>query len=145
MVDQNGRSPWDVIGESITFPRSGLTVKNRIFRSSVSGTFDSYDGTGTYARINWEEKFARGGTGAIISSFVPVSVRGRIYPRYAMIHEDHTIGFWRAVGERVHQYGCKYIIQLSHAGRQQDDRGVENRNRVGMSSTNRMDSFQGLL
>jgi 2,4-dienoyl-CoA reductase-like NADH-dependent reductase (Old Yellow Enzyme family) len=145
IVEQIARGPWDIIGKPMTFERSRLTVKNRIFRSSISGTFDSYDGTGDYARINWEEKFARGGTGAIISSFVPVSVRGRIYPRYAMIHEDRTIGFWRAVGDRVHQHDCKYIIQLSHAGRQQDDRGVENRFRVGLSSTDRMDSFHGLL
>ena len=145
MVDENGRAPWDTIGEPIHFARSGLTVKNRIFRSSISGTFDSYDGTGSYARLNWEEKFAKGGTGAIISSFVPVSLRGRIYPRYAMIHEDRTIGFWRAVKERVAKYDCKFIIQLSHSGRQQDDRGVENRFKVGMSSTSRMDSFHGLL
>ncbi len=145
MVDQNGDGPWGVIGQPITFARSGLTVKNRIFRSSISGTFDAYDGTGDYARLNWEEKFARGGTGAIISSFVPVSLRGRIYPRYAMIHEDRTIGFWRAVGDRVHEHDCKFILQLSHAGRQQDDRGVENRYQVGMSSTDRKDSFHGLL
>jgi 2,4-dienoyl-CoA reductase (NADPH2) len=145
MADESAQAPWDLIGEPIEFPRSGLKVKNRIFRSSISGTFDSYDGAGTYARINWEEKFARGGTGAIISSFVPVSLRGRIYPRYAMIHEDRTIGFWRAVADRVHKYDCRFIIQLSHAGRQQDDRGVENRYRVGMSSTDRMDSFHGLL
>lgn len=145
MVDQNGRGPWSVIGQPITFERSGLTVKNRIFRSSISGTFDDYDGTGSHARINWEEKFARGGTGAIISSFVPVSLRGRIYPRYAMIHEDRTVGFWRAVGDRVHAHDCKFILQLSHSGRQQDDGGIENRFRVGMSATDRNDSFHGLL
>ena len=55
-----------------------LTVKNRIFRSNVSGRFDNYDGSGTQTRINWETKFAKGGVGAIISSFVPVHLRGRI-------------------------------------------------------------------
>ena len=28
-----------------------LTVKNRIFRSSISGRFDNYDGSGTQARV----------------------------------------------------------------------------------------------
>ena len=38
-----------------------LTVKNRIFRSNISGRFDNYDGSGNQARINWELKFAHGG------------------------------------------------------------------------------------
>ena len=76
-----------------------LTVKNRIFRSNISGRFDNYDGSGNQARINWETKFAKGGVGAIISSFVPVHLRGRIVPNYAMIDHDDHIPFWRAVGK----------------------------------------------
>ena len=38
-----------------------LSVKNRIFRSNISGRFDNYDGSGNRARINWELKFAKGG------------------------------------------------------------------------------------
>ena len=55
-----------------------LEVKNRLFRSSISGTFDDYNGHGTNARLNWEEQFARGGIGAIISAFTPVAVGGRM-------------------------------------------------------------------
>jgi 2,4-dienoyl-CoA reductase (NADPH2) len=122
-----------------------LTVKNRIFRSSISGRFDNYDGSGTPARVNWEEKFARGGVGAIISSFVPVHVSGRILPNYATISSDDRVPFWRAVGERVHRYGCKFILQLSHSGRQQDFGGVENLYRRPLSATGRTESFHGLL
>lgn len=32
------------------------------------GRFDTYDGTGSYTRLNWEEKFTRGGVDAIIFS-----------------------------------------------------------------------------
>src|SRR6476619_2758835 len=132
------------IFESLRFP-SGLTVKNRVFRSSISGRFDNYDGSGTHARINWEEKFARGGVGAIISSFVPVHVRGRILPNFAMIDDDRRIPFWRALGERVHGHGCKYIVQLSHAGRQQDMGGVENLYKKAQSCTSKRDYFHGIL
>src|ERR671918_1946015 len=103
---------FDAIFEPLQF--RNLTVKNRIFRSNISGRFDNYDGSGNQARINWELKFARGGVGAIISSFVPVSIRGRILPSYATIDRDERIPFWRTLGEKVHEYDCRYIVQLSH-------------------------------
>ena len=118
-----------------------LTVKNRIFRSNVSGRFDNYDGSGNQARINWETKFAKGGVGAIISSFVPVHLRGRIVPNYAMIDNDSRIPFWRAVGEAVHRYDCRFILQLSHAGRQRDINGIEYPK--GLSSTDKSDPLHG--
>jgi hypothetical protein len=30
-----------------------LVLKNRLLRSSISGTFDDYNGHGTNARLNW--------------------------------------------------------------------------------------------
>jgi 2,4-dienoyl-CoA reductase-like NADH-dependent reductase (Old Yellow Enzyme family) len=129
--------------ETIFQPLSfrNLTIKNRIFRSNVSGRFDNYDGSGSQARINWETKFARGGVGAIVSSFVPVHVRGRIVPNYAMIDHDRHIPFWRRVGEAVHQHDCKYILQLSHGGRQRDISGIEYA--AGLSSTDKPDPTHG--
>ena len=133
----------DIIFEPLKF--KNLEVKNRLFRSSISGRWDNYDGTGNQARINWEEKFASGGVGAIITSFVPVHVRGRIMPNYAMIDDDNKIPFWKKVVEKVHQHDCKLIVQLSHSGRQRDVPGVENLMNKALSSTDTKDSFHGLL
>ncbi len=130
---------FEALFEPLTF--RNLTVKNRIFRSNISGRFDNYDGSGNQARINWEVKFARGGVGAIISSFVPVQLRGRILPNYAMIDDDRHIPFWRAVGAAVHEHDCKFILQLSHGGRQRDISGIEFP--IGLSATDKPDPTHG--
>src|SRR5215213_11837502 len=130
---------FDTIFQPLKF--RNLTVKNRLFRSNISGRFDNYDGSGNQARINWETKFAKGGVGAIISSFVPVHLRGRIVPNYAMIDHDNKIPFWRAVGKAVHQHDCKFILQLSHGGRQRDINGIEYPR--GLSSTGKKDPLHG--
>src|SRR5438067_10535223 len=129
----------DLIFEPLSF--KNLVVLNRIFRSNIAGRLDNYDGSGNQARINWEVKFARGGVGAIISSFVPVHPRGRILPNYATIDRDDRIPFWKALGQAVHKYDCKYILQLSHGGRQRDVPGIEYP--IGQSSTDRADPLHG--
>lgn len=123
----------------LEFPH--LRVKNRVFRSSIAGRFDQYDGSGTQARINWETKFAKGGVGAIISSFVPVTPRGRILPNFATIHDDDRIPFWRELGKRIHEHDCRFILQLSHGGRQRDVGGFEWEK--GLSSTDQPDPLHG--
>jgi 2,4-dienoyl-CoA reductase-like NADH-dependent reductase (Old Yellow Enzyme family) len=135
----------DILLRPLVFRSSLGEVKNRVFRSSIAGRFDNYDGSGTHARLNWEEKFAKGGVGAIISSYVPVHPRGRILPNYAMIDNDATILFWKEVAKRVHAHGCKFILQLSQSGRQQDIGGVENLFKKAMSSTSKPDFFHGIL
>ncbi|MCC6860328.1 MAG: NADH:flavin oxidoreductase [Bryobacterales bacterium] len=131
--------PEDALFEPLRF--RNLIVKNRILRSNISGRFDNYDGSGTQTRINWELKFARGGVGAIVSSFVPVNIRGRIMPNYATIDRDERIPFWRELGRRVHEFDCKFILQLSHAGRQRDIGGIEFEK--GLSSTDRPEPLNG--
>jgi 2,4-dienoyl-CoA reductase (NADPH2) len=118
-----------------------LTVKNRLFRSSLSGRFDAYDGSGTKTRINWDVKFARGGIGAIISSNSPVHPRGLIVPGYAHIDRDDRIPFWRELVARVHEHDCRYIVQIAYSGRQRDIGGIEYPK--GLSATGKREPLHG--
>ena len=138
-ADDRGAS--DAIFTPLKF--NSLEVKNRIFRSSVSGRFDNEDGSLTQTRINWECKFAKGGVGAIISSYVPVLMEGRIIAGYATIHRDDFIPYWQKLGEAVRSFHCKFIMQLSHSGRQMDIPGVHNYVRPTLSSTSKKESLHG--
>jgi 2,4-dienoyl-CoA reductase-like NADH-dependent reductase (Old Yellow Enzyme family) len=119
-----------------------LTVKNRVFRSSLAGRFNNYDGAGSQTHINWDLKSARGGVGAIISSNAPVHPRGLIVPNYAHIDRDETIPFWRELVRRVHEHDCKYIVQLAFSGRQRDVGGIQYEK--GWSSTDDPEPVHGL-
>ena len=133
----------DPIFQTLRF--RNLTVKNRIFRSNISGRFDNEDGSLTQTRINWECKFASRGVGAIISSYVPVLMSGRIIAGYATVHRDDFIPLWAKLGEAVHSFDCKYIMQLSHSGRQMDLPGVHNQHRPTLSPTGRKEPLHGFL
>jgi 2,4-dienoyl-CoA reductase-like NADH-dependent reductase (Old Yellow Enzyme family) len=129
----------DVLFEPLRF--RNLEVKNRILRSNIAGRFDDYDGSGTNTRINWDVKFARGGVGAIVSSWCGVDPRGFIVPSFAAIDRDDTVPFWRELGNRVHEYDCKYILQLAYGGRQRDIQGIAYPK--GLSSTDKPDPLHG--
>ncbi|MBX3069236.1 MAG: NADH:flavin oxidoreductase [Thermomicrobiales bacterium] len=129
----------DIIFQPLRF--RNLTIPNRILRSNIAGKFDGYDGSGSQTRINWELKFARNGVGAIVSSWVGVDLRGRIVPGYASIYRDDQIPFWRELGKQVHEYDCKYILQLAHAGRQRDVPGFEIAK--ALTSTRKQDPLHG--
>ncbi len=135
------RSP-DVIFTPLRF--RNLQVKNRVLRSNLAGRFGNYDGSGGRVRARWEESFAEQGIGAIVSSFVPVLMRGRILPNYETIDCDERIPMWRRIIDRVHRHDCKYILQLSHSGRQRDVEGVDNLDKIALSSTDRADPFHGI-
>src|SRR4051812_13912990 len=115
-----GRDPLtsDPVFHPLTI--NGVKFKNRVFRSSLGGRVDYYDGSMSEARIAWDTRFARGGAAAIIPSNSPIRPDGAAVPGYAMIDDDRTIPSWRRLVSEVHKHDCRYIIQLHFSGRQRD-------------------------
>ena len=53
------------------------------------------------------------------------------------VHRDDFIPFWAKFGEAVHSFDARFIMQLSHSGRQMDLPGVHNQARRAPSATSR--------
>ena len=68
----------DVIFTPLKF--NNLEVENQISGPAYPAAFDNEDGSLTQTRINWECKFAKGGIGAIVSSYVPVLMKIALSP-----------------------------------------------------------------
>ena len=113
---------FDEIFQPLKF--RNLTIKNRIFRSNVSGRFDNYDGSGNQARINWEVKFAQGRRRR---HHLVVRAGAPARPHRAELRDDRRRRpdsvLARRSARRCTQHDCKYILQLSHGGRQRDIAG----------------------
>ncbi len=135
-------STTDPIFQPLTI--NGLTLKNRVVRSSLGGRVDYYDGSMSEARIAWDTRFARGGISAIISSNAGIRTDGIAVPGYASIDHDRTIPSWRTLVNEVHKHDCRYIIQLHFSGRQRDLPRKEFADVLAMSSTDRPDRLYGL-
>jgi 2,4-dienoyl-CoA reductase-like NADH-dependent reductase (Old Yellow Enzyme family) len=123
---------------------NGLTLKNRVVRSSLGGRVDYYDGSMSEARIAWDRRFARHGVAAIISSNSGIRPDGVAVPGYATIDDDRTIPSWRRLVREMHEYDCRYIIQLHFSGRQRDLPRKEFVDMPPPGATDRPDLLYGL-
>jgi 2,4-dienoyl-CoA reductase (NADPH2) len=123
---------------------NGVTFKNRVFRSSLGGRVDYYNGSMSEARIAWDRRFASGGVAAIVSSNCAIRADGAAVPGYATIDHDRTIPSWRRLVQDMHRYDCRYIIQLHFSGRQRDLARKEFAGVPPPGATNRADLLYGL-
>lgn len=93
-----------------------LHFKNRIVRSSIGGRTSYYDGTVTSAFKNFEKRFAENDVAAIITATMSVDDKRASPMEYPKLSDDRFVGSLREAVKGVHQYDCRYIIQIGDTG-----------------------------
>ena len=89
-----------------------VTFRNRVLRSSVGGRMAAYDGTVTDVWSNFEQAFADGGVGGIISTTFSTNRRRQTPFEYPSLSEQRfVVPLKRHVAE-IKARGCPYIIQI---------------------------------
>src|SRR6185436_13768618 len=98
------------------FQIKNLHFKNRILRSSIGGRTSFYDGTVTSAFKNFEKKFAENDVAGIISATIAVDEKRASPMEYPKLTHDRFIKPMSEAIKAVHQYDCRYIVQIGEAG-----------------------------
>lgn len=90
-----------------------MSIKNRFVVPPMSYFFKE-----DHHAIDFYKERAKGGFGLIIHDAVAVSELGTCAPGGGAFWEDSRIPVFQKVTDAVHEYDCKIIVQLLHAGRQ---------------------------
>lgn len=98
------------------FEIKGMHFKNRVIRSSIGGRTSYYDGTVTPAFKNFEKRFAEHDVAGIISATISVNSDRTSPMEYPKISDDRFIKPLASAIKAVHQYDCRYIIQIGDTG-----------------------------
>jgi 2,4-dienoyl-CoA reductase-like NADH-dependent reductase (Old Yellow Enzyme family)/thioredoxin reductase len=96
-----------------------LTIKNRIVMESMGNALSERNGEVSKEDLAFYLARAKGGVGLIMSEAVSVdSETGRANPRNMCIDKDTQIPGYRQLTDALHQYGCRFFVELYHPGRQ---------------------------
>lgn len=93
-----------------------IESKNRLIRSAVHSFLGDTDGTMNAAEFSMYETLAKHGIGMIITGHCHVSPRGQANEEQIGIFDDRFIAQFGKAAAKVHLYGAKFIVQISHAG-----------------------------
>ncbi|MHC1745875.1 MAG: NADH:flavin oxidoreductase [Negativicutes bacterium] len=112
-----------------------FTVKNRFVRSATQDYLGNEDGSISEAELLLYSQLAQNDVGLIISAHSYVQhPLGKASIRQNAIYEDRFITGYKQVTETVHRYGAKFVLQISHAGRQTTSDLIDNLTPVAPSA-----------
>ena len=96
-----------------------LRIKNRIMMTGHTQLYGK-DGTLSERHINYYRERAKGGAGLLILEQQAVHPTGRNYAAGCMAWDKRCIPWYKKLGEAVHEFDCKQLVQLFACGAQGD-------------------------
>lgn len=96
-----------------------LQIKNRIMMTGHTQLYGK-DGTLSERHINYYRERAKGGAGLLILEQQAVHPTGRNYAAGCMAWDKRCIPWYKKLGEAVHEFDCKQLVQLFACGAQGD-------------------------
>lgn len=101
----------------LTLP-SGTVLKNRIAKSAMSETLGTVDNHPTAALNTLYERWARGGTGLLITGNVMVDASALGEPNNVVVEDDRDLPALKAWARAATQDDTQAWVQLNHPGKQ---------------------------
>ena len=105
------------VTDSLKLP-SGSVLKNRLAKSAMSETLGTYDNHPTQALATLYRRWARGGTGLLITGNVMVDRRALGEPKNVVIEDDQDLFKLQQWAQAGQETGAQHWVQLNHPGKQ---------------------------
>lgn len=98
--------------------KSGVTVKNRLFKSAMSEALGSWDNRMTHELIRLYDRWAKGGAGLLVSGNVMIDRRALGEPGNLVIEDERDLPLLTQWAKAGTQNGTQFWVQLNHPGKQ---------------------------
>lgn len=95
---------------------AGMEVKNRTFMAPMSLGYESQDGTINEKMEAYWLRRAQGGVGCIIVDATSVDPNVPYLGNTLCFRSEESIQKYKSFTDKVHEYGCKVIPQITHPG-----------------------------
>ncbi len=95
---------------------AGMEVKNRTFMAPMSLGYESQDGTVNEKMEAYWLRRAQGGVGCIIVDATSVDPNVPYLGNTLCFRDENSIKKYKSFTDKVHAYGCKIILQITHPG-----------------------------
>lgn len=105
------------LAQPLTLP-NGSVLPNRLAKSALSETLGTMDNRVTPALVRLYERWAKGGTGLLMTGNIMIDRRALGEPGNVVIEDDRDLALLRAMAEGVTRHGAKLWAQINHPGKQ---------------------------
>lgn len=98
--------------------KNGTVIKNRIFKSAMSEALGTVDNHMTPQLVNLYDRWAKGGTGLLISGNVMIDRRALGEPNNLVIEDESDMELLKQWAQAGTQNNTEFWLQLNHPGKQ---------------------------